>query len=235
MKAHRRLIAPVVALGLFAGLTGLAACGGPSGAVDTQKVLAGSSAKMKQIKGFHFVYEVHRPASAEPGAGLEIARIIGDVNSEGNMQATVDVTQGGIPLQLKFVALGDTHYILNPLSQKWESMAAKDSPVGSLNLSAGTIQILDRIADTSYAGREGKGGTTTYHISGKTTAQDVKAIAGAVSSTGTFSTDLWIGVDNSLVYEVDITGALTTNEDPKIWRSIVLSNLDTFVDIKAPQ
>ena len=235
MKARRHLIAPVVALVLFAGLTSLAACGGPSGAVDTQKVLAGSSAKMKQIKGFHFVYEVHKPTSAEPGAGLEIARIIGDVNSEGNMQATIDVTQGGIPLQVKFVALGDTHYILDPLSQKWQSMAAKDSLAGSLNLSAGTIQILERITEASYQGQEGKGGTATYHIRGKTTAQDVKAIAGAVNSTGTFSTDLWIGVDNGLVYEVDIAGALTTSEDPKIWRSIVLSNLDTFIDIKAPQ
>lgn len=228
-------MALVAAFALFAGLAGLAACGSPGGNVDTQKVLAASSVKMKQIKGFHFVYEVHKPASAEPGAGLEIARIIGDVNSEGNMQATIDVTQGGIPLQLKFVALGDTHYILDPLSQKWQSIAAKDSLAGSLNLSAGTIEILDRITDTSYEGQEGKGGAATYHISGKTTAQDVKAIAGAVSSTGTFSTDLWIGVDDSLVYEVDIAGALTTNEDPKIWRSIVLSNLDTFVDIKAPQ
>jgi hypothetical protein len=38
-----------------------------------------------------------------------------------------------------------------------------------------------------------------------------------------------------LVYEVDIAGAATTTEDPKIWRSIVLSNLGTSVDIKAPQ
>ncbi|MBC7292833.1 MAG: LppX_LprAFG lipoprotein, partial [Thermoleophilia bacterium] len=190
---------------------------------------------MKKIKGFHFVYEVHKPASAKPGSGLEIARITGDVNAEGNMQATIDVTQAGIPLQLKFVVVGDTHYIQDPLSQKWQAIPAKDSPVGTLSLSAGTIRILDRITDTSYVGTENKQGVKTYHIKGKVAAQEVAAIAGAVSVTGTFPTDIWVGINDGLVYEVDIAGAATPNEDPKIWRSIVLSNLDTFVDIKAPQ
>lgn len=236
MKAlFRPVVAAAAALVLVLALAGLAACGGAGATVDPRTVLTEASAGMKKIQGFHFVYEVHKPASAQPGTGLEIGRITGDVNAQGSMQATIDVTQGGIPLQLKFVAVGDTHYIQDPLSQKWQSIAAKDSPVGSLSLSAGTIQILDRITDTSYVGEESKGGTKTYHIAGKVAAAEVAAIAGAVDTTNTFPTDIWVGVSDGLVYEVDIAGAATTNENPKIWRSIVLSNLDTFVDIKAPQ
>ncbi len=107
--------------------------------------------------------------------------------------------------------------------------------MGSLSLSAGTIRILDRITDTAYEGAEGKGGTDTYHISGMVAAEEVEAIAGAVNTTNSFPTDIWIGVEDSLVYEVDIEGAATPNEDPGIWRSIVLSNLNTFVDIQPPQ
>jgi hypothetical protein len=237
MKALLRpTVAFVVALVLVLALGGLVACGGTSsGSVDPKTVLGQASTSMKKIQGFHFVYEVHKPASAQPSAGLDIARIIGDVNALGNMQATIDVTQAGVPLQLKFVALGDTDYIQDPVSLKWQSMAAKDSPVGTLSLSAGTIQILDRITDTSYVGEETKGGVKTYHIAGKVAAAEVAAIAGAVNTTNTFPTDIWVGVSDSLVYEVDIAGAATPTEDPKIWRSIVLSNLDTFVDIKAPQ
>jgi hypothetical protein len=68
-------------------------------------------------------------------------------------------------------------------------------------------------------------------------AEDVKAIAGLVDTTDPFPTDLWIGVADSMVYEVDIDGPATHNEVKVegIWRSIVLSNLDTFVDIEAPQ
>jgi len=189
---------------------------------------------MKQIAGFHFVYEVHQPAGVQPGSGLEIARITGDVNREGAMQASIDVTMGGTPLSLSFVALDDTHYIQDPLSQKWRSVAAASSPVGTLSLSAGTIRILDRILDPKYEGTEKKGGTKTYRISGRVAAAEVAAIAGAVDTEDEFPTELWIGVDDHYVYQVNIHGAATPNEDPRIWRSIIVSNHNVYVEIKAP-
>jgi hypothetical protein len=212
----------------------LAACG-EGEAVDPREELTRASTNMQVITGFHFVYEVHKAQGDSPAPGLEIARITGDVNAEGDMQASIDVTQGGIPLALKFVAVGDTHYIENPLSQKWESVPAAESPVGDLSLSTGTIRILDEITGAEYIGKEKKGGTQTYHITGTVAAAEVAAIAGAVSTSDPFPTDLWIGVENGLVYEVDIHGPATPDEDAKIWRSIILSDLDVHVDIKAPQ
>lgn len=223
----------LLALLLMILLVPMSACGQDE-AVAPQTVLAQSSAAMKKIKGFHFVYEVHKPASAKPSSGLEIARIAGDVNSEGSMRATIDVTQAGIPLQLQFVVIGGTQYIKDPLSQTWQSINTADSPVGELNLSAGTIRILDRITETSYEGRDGRQGANTYHITGKVAATDVEAIVGAVNTTGDFPTDIWAGVKDGLVYEVQIAGAATPSEDPGIRRSIVLSNLDEYVDIEAP-
>ena len=234
-RGHLKAICAVLALAMvLTVLLSLAACG-DSGSGDPKTILAQASTSMKKIKGFHFVYEVHKPSNAQPGTGLEIARITGDVNSAGDMQATIDVTQSSIPLSLKFVAVGDTQYIQNPLTQRWESVPVQESPVGSLNLNAGTIRILDQLTETLYVGKEKKGGVETYHISGTATAADVAAIAGAVSTTSPFPADVWVGVGDSLVYEVDIHGPATANEDANIWRSIVLSNLDTFVDIKPPQ
>ena len=236
MKARTRLILTTLVSFLLAiGLMGVLGCDGGDEDVDPDAVLAQASANMKEIAGFHFVYEVHLPASAEPGSGLYIARIIGDVNSEGSMQGTVDATFGGIPVSIGLVVIGDTYYIQDPLSKKWQTLAAADSPVGRLNLQAGTIQILELISDTSYVGTESKGGTETYHISGKVAAEEVKSIAGLVNTTDSFPTDIWVGVEDYLVYEVDIAGAATSNEDPDIWRSIILSDLDVFVDIQPPQ
>ncbi|OFW61207.1 MAG: hypothetical protein A2133_10920 [Actinobacteria bacterium RBG_16_64_13] len=235
----RRTAVPGALVALLAllvlAIVGLTACGGGGAGADPQTVLAGASVNMKTIKGFHFVYEVHKPAGAEPGSGLEIGRITGDINTDGNMQATVDVTQGGLPLSLEFIAVGDTHYIRDPLSQKWTSIPAAKSPVGTLNLSTGTIRILDRITETSYEGQESKGGVKCHHISGKVAAEEVKAIAGMVDTTNLFPTDIWVGVGDGLVYEVDIEGPATPNEAEGIWRSIVLSELDKSVDIRAPQ
>jgi hypothetical protein len=215
--------------------SGLVACGGSDSSVDPQAVLAAASAKMKVIKGFHFEYEVHQPEGVKPSSGLYIARIIGEVNGQGNMKATVDAQMGGLPVSLGIVVMADTHYIQDPISKKWQSVAPADSPVGTLNLSAGTIRILDRITETSYEGTESKGGVQTYHIVGKVAAEEVEAIAGAVDTTNSFPTDVWIGVADSQVYEVDIAGAATPNEDKGIWRSIVLSDHDISVEIEAPQ
>jgi hypothetical protein len=229
------VVVPALALVLLFALTSVAGCGGKEEG-DPDAILAQASAAMKKIRGFHFVYEVQKPASAQPGKGLEIARITGDVNADGNMQADVDVTQGGIPLTIQLVVVDDTQYFnFTPGSNSWQAVAAAQSPVGELSLTAGTIRILDQITQTSYEGRESKEGTETHHVKGTVAAADVEAIAGAVNTDRPFPTDLWIGVDDSYVYEVQIAGAATPSEDPDIRRSIVLSRLDTYVEIKAPQ
>lgn len=209
----------------------LLGCGGASRQVDPLTVLSASSAKMQQIKGFHFVYVVHKPGNAKPGPGLEIARITGGVNSDGNMTAAIDVTENAVPLTLDFVQVGTTQYL--KLGQ-WQKIPIASSPVGQLNLNAGTIQILQRITQAKYVGEESKAGANCYHISGMVAAAEVKAIAGAVDTTNTFPTDIWIGVSDSYVYEVDVHGAATSTESSDTWRSVVLSNHNVFVEIKAP-
>lgn len=221
------LIVGLVALSLYA-------CGGASQNVDPQAVLKASSAAMKQIKGFHFEYELHKPASAKPAEGLEVARMIGDINSDGNMQATADITMGGLPLSLGIVTIGDTYYIQTPPSQNWQSIPAASSPFGKLSLSAGTIQILDQITNPIYVGEQSKGGVNTYHITGQVTGQDLAAIVPTVDTTSQFATDVWIGVEDSYLYEVDVHGPATPEEPKGVWRSIVLSNLNVYVEIKAP-
>ncbi len=230
-RAWHRTFAIVTALIVGLAALSLCGCGGASQDVDPQAVLASSATAMQQIEGFHFVYEVHKPANSEPSTGLDIARITGDVNSDGNMQATIDVTQGGLPLTLSFVQVGETQYL--QLGQ-WQTIPIESSPVGKLSLGAGTIQILKRMTDAKYVGEDTKGGVKCYHISGNVAAAEVKAIAGAVDTTDTFPTDLWIGVDDSYVYEVNVHGAATPDEPEGTWRSIVLSNLNVYVEIKAP-
>jgi len=106
--------------------------------------------------------------------------------------------------------------------------------VGKLNLNAGTIQILDKIVSPTYVNDESIGGTATHHLKGTVAAADVAAVVGAVEVTGTFPTEIWVGVKDGYVYQVQISGAATSTDDPKTVRVITLSNLNKSVDIKAP-
>lgn len=206
-------------------------CGGEAVQVDPGTVLADSAAQMKLIKGFHLVYEVHKPAGTKPGTGLEIARITGDVNSDGNMQAAIDVTQGNVPLTLNFVQVGDTQYLQ---MGAWQEIPVESSPVGRLTLGASTVQILQQVSGAEYVGQEKKAGAKCYHVKGSVPAEAVKAIAQSTTTTTPFPVDIWVGVKDSYIYEVDIHGPATTDEPEGTWRSIVLSKLDVYVDIKAP-
>lgn len=231
---RRSLSYPSVLLAvlLLAAVTlSLIGCGGGGQQADPQTVLSGSAAKMKQIKGFHFVYEVHKPANAKPGPGLVIARITGDVNAEGDMKAAIDVTQGGLPLTLNFVQIGDTQYLQ---IGKWQVIPVESSPVGKLKLGAGTVAILQQVTGTKDVGQDTKGGANCYRITGSVAAEAVKAIAQLVDTTTPFPTDIWIGVTDGYIYEVDIHGPATADEPKETWRSIILSKHDVSVDIKAP-
>ena len=221
----------VAVLLLAAVASSLLGCGGGGQLADPVAVLSNSSAKMKQIKGFHFVYEVHKPGNTKPGPGLEIARITGDVNVDGDMMAAIDVTQGGLPLTLNFVQVADTQYL--QIGQ-WQKIPVESSPVGKLSLGAGTVAILQQVAGAKDVGQESKGGAKCYHITGNVAAEAVKAIAQSVDTTAPFPTDIWIGVSDGYIYEVDIHGPAAADEPTGTWRSIILSKHDTAVDIKAP-
>jgi hypothetical protein len=232
MKTVGALVLGAFLLALVAGV-GLVACEEEPVNVDPQAVLSTASANMKELAGFHFLYELHQPESADKAEGVQTVE--GDIDAAGEMQATVQLLVGGVLINVDFVALGDTHYIRYPLQQEWTPMAPEESPLGDLNLAAFSIQILDQIVDPSYQGTGKKGGEKTYHMSGMVTAADVEQIAGSVSTADLFATDLWVGINDNLLYEVHITGPMTSKEADGTYRSIILSDLNVAVDIKAPQ
>ncbi len=208
---------------------------GDGDAVDAAAVLAESATTMGALQSFHFTYNVTKPADTPPAEGLEIARIVGDVTTEGNMQATIDLLQGGVPLQVAFVAAGATHYVQDPTTQKWQGVPAAFSPVGSLNLSTGTIQVLERIVGPSYVGTEDVGGSPAYHLTGEVAAADVAAIAGSTTSEKPFEGEVWVGVEDHLVKRIVVVGAATASEVDGTIRTIELSDFDKPVEIVAPQ
>jgi hypothetical protein len=172
-------VAGLAVLALAVAIT-VQACDDVPVNVDAQAVLRTTSANMKQLSGFHFVYGLHQPESARKAEGVQ--QVEADFNAQGEMQATVEYLASGALIDIDLIALVGTHYVRYPLSPSWVEMKPEDSPLTKLNLA-----------------------------------------------------DVWIGVKDSLLYEVDVTGPMTTEEAPGTWRSIVLSKLGIAVDIGAPK
>jgi len=234
MNVSRKILVLLAALAtLSATSLALGACGEEQVDADPQEVLDTASAKMKQLAGFHFVYELHQPESAKRAEGVQ--KVEADFNAEGEMQATLQQLVSGSLLNVEVVALADTHYVLLPLGTDWLELSPADSPLTKLNLSEGPTQIMDNITSVSLVGIEKRQGMKTYHLTGNVTKEDIETIVGTVSTADVFVADLWIGVDDSLLYEVDVDGPMTDNEPEGTWRSITLSDLGVAVDIEPPQ
>lgn len=201
---------------------------------DPEQVFADSITAMKALESFHFTYAVTKPAGGPPVQGLDIVGLEGDVTNQGSMQADIDVQNNGVPLRLGFVAIGDTYYIQDPVSKRWQAVPASLSPVGELNLSAGTIAILEKVQEPSSAGREKVGDVECYHLTGKVSSADVADIVKAVAADKTFDAEVWIGVDDHWVRRVHLLGAGTAGEDPKTKREIELSRFNEDVSIQPP-
>jgi hypothetical protein len=212
---------------------GMASCGSQPVNVDPLAVLSSASANMKQLAGFHFVYQLNQPQSAKKAEGVQI--VDADINEKGEMRATLQYLAGGSLINVDVVAMADTHYVRFPLATGWVKLKPSESPLENMNLGGLPVQILSEIVSPTMVGIEERVGQKTYHITGQVTKANIEKIAGNVSTTDTFVTDVWIGVNDSLLYEVDIMGPMTKDEPAGTYRSVILSNLDVVVDIVAPQ
>jgi hypothetical protein len=229
----KRLAAAGAILITVLGSTVLVSCGQQTVDVDPQQVLASASAKMKELAGFHFVYQLNQPQSAKKAEGVQ--RVEADIGDKGEMKATIQYLVGGSLINVDLVAMADTHYVKFPLATGWAKLKPSESPLENLDLGGLPVQILSEIKSPTVVGIEKRAGQKTYHITGQVTKADIENIAGSVSTADLFVTELWIGVVDSLLYEVDIMGPMTNDEPAGTYRSIVLSKLDVAVDIKAPQ
>ena len=210
-------------------------CGKPSASgADAGALLAEAVAPMEALSSFHFTYTVIRPADAPAPPGTEIAGIEGDVSLEGLMEAVVDVNQSGVPLQFKFIATNDVHYVQNPASQEWQSVPASLSPVGDLNLSAGAVLILERVQQPTEAGAEKVGDTACVKVVGKIAAQDIADLVSAADAQELLDCTIWLGKDDHLVRRIQTVGAAVSGEDKRLKRLIELSAFNEAVDIQLP-
>jgi hypothetical protein len=232
IRTVRLATAATIALMVLIG-PGVLGCGQQVVDVDPLVVLTASSAKMKELAGFHFVYALNQPESAKKAEGVQ--QVDADINDKGEMIATVRYLSSGSLINVDLVAMSDTHYVKFPLATGWVKLKPSESPLENLNPAGLPVQILGQIMDPVLVGVEKREGHKTYHISGQVSKQAVESIAGSVSTADVFATDLWIGVGDDLLYEVRIMGPMTKSEPAGTYRSIILSNLDVAVDIVAPQ
>ncbi len=148
------------------------------------------------------------------------------------MKATVDLNQSGVPLQLDFVATANTHYVQNPTSQKWQSVPADLESTGQDQPDFG------RYRDPGVSKMPS---TLPPNRWGSVLAEGVYRCGGRSQHRGLRKCEQRLGLPavdrdgGSRVRHIQTVGAAETGEDPRLLRTIELSQFGDPVVIEVPQ
>jgi lipoprotein LprG len=227
---HRRRSGLVLLLGLLL----LAACDTNSAppALQPGDVLSKAAPKMAALKSFHFSLSTSKVDKAP--SSLYITGADGDVARPGKLQATAKALTAFGAVEVHVAALGDQQYMTDPVSQRWQKIPPSFNALALLDPGKAIADILANVKNPADDGSETLDGVASYRIKATVAPEAVRALSPEITATDPLSTTLWVGSQDFLVRQVQITGALLKNEPATVVRTLKFSQFDTPVDIQLP-
>ena len=210
-----------------------------SDAATAEEVLAASVAAMVAQGSLHFELDA-RMKSPTAAFGTEIPlSFVGDFQAPDRVHGMLGVSFGFLSIELEAITIGDTFYFTDPQTGQWETRPdaayAFPNPAAFISVSVGTLDA------AVLVGRESLDGTPVYHLQG---ILPLDAFGGP---EGRVEADLWIGVEDSLVWQIaaegeapldDLSAALGTgglSGTANVAVTIRFSDYGKPVVIEAPQ
>lgn len=232
-KVTRRL------LGLVAGASALvvAACGGGDDGgtvegVDADALLESAAARMDQVDAFHFVL-TQENGTTDILMGLELVAAEGDIAGVDRAQLEVRAKLGSSNIEVGIVILPEGSYITNPLTGRWQE--AEVSISSFFNPETGMTALMRAVTDAKATRRVQAGGVDTYLVEALVDSGNLDLFAAGAPPGRELVARAWIGVDEPLVYRVEIEGAVMEGEAANTVRRLELSRFDEPVEISAPR
>lgn len=229
-----RTLSAVAAPFAAAGLLAAAGCGGDgAGPLQAGPLVREAAQATGKARSFHFALDVQGVPKTR--TGLQLTSAEGDVAIPDRVRAEVAGNFAGVPITTRIVAVGDTIWLENPLSGRWEKIDVGTGPVALLDPAKGVLGVMEGISEPVEEGTENVDGVTLQRVSGTAAAADVAPLVAVSPSQRDVSVVLWIGEDDHLVRRIELSGPVARGESSEAKRVIVLSRFDEPVTIEAPK
>lgn len=228
------VLAPIVLLA--------AACGGDSDfdapSVDAGTLLLAAAERMDSVERFHFELE-HENGFTEIVRGLQMERASGDVAGSDRLRAEVRARFGPLNVETGIVILPDQSWLQNPITGAWERESISIESI--FNPSEGVTALMRSIAEraaergAAVTGSARIDGVETYRVEAEVDSGDLTLFAADAPAGLTLRAVVWVGVDDPLVYRVELHGAATRDEPADLVRRLTLSDFDGDIVIEPPR
>jgi len=231
------------ALALLGGLALLAlvvaACGsgddGPDedlDAIDAAALLERAAERMERVESFRFRL-THQNGATAITRGLEMESAEGEVAGADRLRAAIRASVGPLAVDVEIRILGDEGWITNPLTGRWER---EDLSLDSFFDPAGGVTALVRAAGEPQVVRRARiEGVDVYRVEASVASGDLELLAPGATTGRTLDAEAWVGVDDPIVYRVEVRGAASRNEADNLVRRLDLSDIDAPLAIEAPR
>jgi len=225
----------LVVLGLFLAVLLLTACDDapdvPLDGVDPVLLLSAAAERTEQATSFHFALE-HEGGTTEIVRGVQMTSAEGDVVGTDRLRASIEGSVGPLNLKLEIVILPDESWITNPLTQRWER---EEISVDDLfDPAVGVTALMRAVSEPRLTGADSIDGVAVYRVAASVDSGDVQMFGSARAGRELVAT-AWIGVDDLLVYRIELQGPLNSGEPDDLIRRITFSDFDVAVEIVAPR
>ena len=199
------------------------------------EIIDKSVEKMDTVNSFHF--ELKQEGGGTPVAKglLEMNEAAGDVIKPDKLRVTILVTVMGMLAEVDVITVGDTTYMTNPLTQKWEPLPSRFSAVSIFDPNSGISAILKGMTNLIELEDEKVSGLDCYHIGGSIESQVLRPITLSSLEGVNIDTEILIDKEEFLLHQIRLEGQITSDENSGIIRTITLSNFNQDVKIELPK
>jgi len=208
---------------LLLGLLVLAACGETT-APPASEIIGKSATAMRGVQSLSFTLDTSKLDNYPKSLFLVSAQ--GQVARPDKFHAKAKALLAGVAIQIEVVSVGDKQYMTDPASGRWQAMPPSFNVLAAFDPNKGIADILANAKEVTNDGTETVDGTACYRLKAVLAPESLRALSTEVNATVPLNSRLWIGVDDSLLRQVELTGRLMQDEPETIVRTIKLADFN---------
>ena len=201
----------------------------------TKQILASLQKSFRAVSAFHVVLQVQNPGPASQD-NVQIRNANGDVIMPDKVQAQATVILSGQSVTIKLISIGDNQYITDPITGQWRVIKGVLDPRTLTNPDTGILSLVGKLQNVSQPKDDVVNNVPCWRIIGQLDAKYLAFFTGGGVPAGTMlQMSACIGKNDSLPYQVGVTGEAAVGDTTQTARTFILSNYNENISITAPQ
>ena len=217
-----------------ASITLLAACSS-SPTIDAAKVLRDGAAAMSQAKTVSASLKIAKGTISLQGFALVSAKTA--VRLPADSDTTYTVKQQDISFSLEVVITGGHTYLHLPLTPLQEASATEAAVFPDMaklfDPTTGLPAVIPAGAHPQYVSTDTVGGQSAYQIATSYTPDQIRGLLAQLSSNGTVTAHVWVGISDHEIRKALLAGAFGDN-GKQATVEVDITAFDTPVTITSP-